>query len=108
MPDQTYDSWVLDGPRLYLYVCNAYCSGLWLAVLQTMASMATLLDQPNDFWSDQDILEKAKHSLEEKLWNGHYYRFDTAPGHKNTIIADHLCGHWYLKTCGFDYEEHFF
>uniref|UniRef100_A0A1B0AJL2 Non-lysosomal glucosylceramidase n=1 Tax=Glossina pallidipes TaxID=7398 RepID=A0A1B0AJL2_GLOPL len=97
MPDQTYDSWVMDGP-------SAYCSGLWLAALQTMATMATLLDQPNDFLRYQDILEKGKHSLEEKLWNGHYYRFDTAPGHKDTIIADQLCGHWYLKTCGFDYE----
>ncbi|XP_014087566.1 non-lysosomal glucosylceramidase isoform X1 [Bactrocera oleae] len=95
MPDQTYDTWVMDGP-------SAYCAGLWLAALQTMSVMATLLDQPNDCLRYQDILERGKHSLEEKLWNGSYYRFDMH--HKDTVMADQLCGHWYLKTCGFDYE----
>lgn len=97
MPDQTYDSWVMDGP-------SAYCAGLWLAALQTMSVMATLLDQPNDCLRYQDILEKGKHSLEEKLWNGSYYRFDLSHNHRDTIMADQLCGHWYLKSCGFDYE----
>lgn len=83
---------------------SAYCSGLWLAALQSMSVMATILDQPNDCLRYQDILEKGKHSLEEKLWNGSYYRFDTCISHKDTIMADQLCGHWYLKTCGFDYE----
>ncbi|XP_037708746.1 non-lysosomal glucosylceramidase isoform X1 [Drosophila subpulchrella] len=97
MPDQTYDSWVMDGP-------SAYCSGLWLAALQTMSAMATILDQPNDCLRYQDILEKGKKSLEEKLWNGSYYRFDLSHSHRDTIMADQLCGHWYLKSCGFDYE----
>lgn len=66
--------------------------------------MSTILDQPNDCLRYQDILEKGKHSLEEKLWNGSYYRFDTSNSHKDTIMADQLCGHWYMKTCGFDYE----
>uniref|UniRef100_A0A1B0BZA3 Glycosyl-hydrolase family 116 catalytic region domain-containing protein n=1 Tax=Glossina palpalis gambiensis TaxID=67801 RepID=A0A1B0BZA3_9MUSC len=73
-----------------------------------MVTMASLLNQPNDFLRYQGILEKRKHALEEKPWNDHYYRLDTAPGHKDTIIADHLCGDWYLKTCGFDYELNFF
>ncbi|XP_030242996.1 non-lysosomal glucosylceramidase isoform X1 [Drosophila navojoa] len=97
MPDQTYDAWVMDGP-------SAYCSGLWLAALQAMSVMATLLDQPNDCLRYQDILEKGKRSLEEKLWNGSYYRFDLSHNHRDTIMADQLCGHWYLKSCGFDYE----
>ncbi|XP_032592367.1 non-lysosomal glucosylceramidase isoform X1 [Drosophila grimshawi] len=97
MPDQTYDSWVMDGP-------SAYCAGLWLAALQTMSVMATLLDQPNDCLRYQDILERGKNSLEEKLWNGSYYRFDQSHNHRDTIMADQLCGHWYLKSCGFDYE----
>ncbi|XP_052852653.1 non-lysosomal glucosylceramidase isoform X1 [Drosophila gunungcola] len=97
MPDQTYDSWVMDGP-------SAYCSGLWLAALQAMSAMATILDQPNDCLRYQDILEKGKRSMEEKLWNGSYYRFDLSHSHRDTIMADQLCGHWYLKSCGFDYE----
>uniref|UniRef100_A0A1B0BK61 Glycosyl-hydrolase family 116 catalytic region domain-containing protein n=1 Tax=Glossina palpalis gambiensis TaxID=67801 RepID=A0A1B0BK61_9MUSC len=67
--DQTYDSRVMDGARPYLYVCSAYRSGLWLAALQTMATMATQLDQSNDFLRYQEILEKGKHSLEEKEKN---------------------------------------
>jgi len=87
----------MDGP-------SAYCSGLWLAALQSMSAMATILDQPNDCLRYQDILEKGKKSLEEKLWNGSYYRFDLSHSHRDTIMADQLCGHWYLKSCGFDYE----
>lgn len=96
-PDQTYDSWVMDGP-------SAYCSGLWLASLHCMASMANLLDQPQDYIFYSDILEKGKKSMEEKLWNGKFYKFDTSNGAKETVMSDQLCGHWYLKTCGFDYE----
>ena len=65
--------------------------------------MATILDQPNDCIKYQEILEKGKLSMEEKLWNGSYYRFDLS-NNKETIMSDQLCGHWYLKTCGFDYE----
>ncbi|XP_037957731.1 non-lysosomal glucosylceramidase isoform X2 [Teleopsis dalmanni] len=97
MPDQTYDTWTMEGP-------SAYCAGLWLASLQTMCSMANILDQPNDFLRFQEILDKGKRSFDEKLWNGSFYRFDTSDHHKHTIMADQLCGHWYLKTCGFDYD----
>lgn len=84
--------------------CSAYCSGLWLAALQCMSAMANILEQSNDCIRYGDILDKGKRSFEDKLWNGHYYQFDTAIGHKYTIMADQLCGHWYLKSCGFDYE----
>lgn len=96
-PDQTYDSWVMEGP-------SAYCSGLWLGALQTISAMATILDQPNDCIKYQEILEKGKQSLEEKLWNGKYYRFDLSNNNKETIMSDQLCGYWYLKICGFDNE----
>ncbi|XP_055381934.1 non-lysosomal glucosylceramidase isoform X2 [Condylostylus longicornis] len=95
-PDQTYDSWTMEGP-------SSYCAGLWLAALQCISAMATILDQPNDCIKYQEILEKGKRSYEEKLWNGSYYKFDSS-NNKDTIMADQLCGHWYLKICGFDYE----
>ncbi|XP_055852929.1 non-lysosomal glucosylceramidase isoform X1 [Episyrphus balteatus] len=95
MPDQTYDSWVMEGP-------SAYCGGLWLAALQCISAIATLLDQPNDCLRYQEILEKGKKSIDEKLWNGSFYKFDMS--NRETIMADQLCGHWYLNTCGFDYE----
>ncbi|CAD7086391.1 unnamed protein product [Hermetia illucens] len=97
LPDQTFDSWVMEGP-------SAYCSGLWLAALQCISAIATILDQPNDCIHYQEVLEKGKQSLQEKLWNGTYYRFDTSKDNKDTIMADQLSGHWYLKACGFDYD----
>uniref|UniRef100_A0A1L8E229 Non-lysosomal glucosylceramidase n=1 Tax=Nyssomyia neivai TaxID=330878 RepID=A0A1L8E229_9DIPT len=96
-PDQTYDSWVMDGP-------SSYCGSLWLASLHCMAIMANKMDQPDECVKYSDMLEKGKRSFEEKLWNGSFYKFDTAPGNKDTIMSDQLCGHWYLKSCGFDYE----
>ncbi|XP_062545738.1 non-lysosomal glucosylceramidase [Armigeres subalbatus] len=96
-PDQTYDTWVMDGP-------SAYCGGLWLASLHCMSVMANLLDQSDDCIRYRELLEKGKVSFEEKLWNGSYYRFDSQSVSKNSIMSDQLCGHWYLRCCGFDYD----
>lgn len=52
------------------------------------------------------MLEKAKEAFEKKLWNGMYYNFDCSK-HSGTIMADQLCGHWYLRSCGFHYEVSF-
>lgn len=97
MPDQTFDAWVMDGP-------SAYCAGLWLAGTHCMTVMANLLDKPDDCVRYCDILERGKVALEEKLWNGSCYKFDTTPGARDTVMADQLCGHWYLRLCGFDYD----
>lgn len=99
--DQTYDSWVMDGP-------SAYCGSLWLASCYSMSVMANLMDQPDECVKYQDILEKGKKSIEEKLWNGNYYKFDMNSDNKDSIMADQLCGHWYLKCCGVDYEVNIF
>lgn len=97
-PDQTFDTWVMDGP-------SAYCAGLWLAALQCFSTMANLIGKPEDSIKYAEILEKGKTSYEEKLWNKTYYKFDTASSAKKAVImADQLCGHWYLRCCGFDYD----
>lgn len=96
-PDQTYDTWVMDGP-------SAYCGGLWLASLHCMSAMASLLDQNEDSDRYKAVLDKGRASFEEKLWNGTYYRFDAQSASKNSIMSDQLCGHWYLRSCGFDYD----
>lgn len=96
-PDQTFDTWLMDGP-------SAYCGGLWLAALHCMTAMAELLDKPDDCIRYSEILEKGKKSFEEKLWNKTYYKFDAASGSKESIMADQLCGHWYLRNCNLDYE----
>lgn len=96
-PDQTYDTWVMDGP-------SSYCGSLWLASLHCMSVMATMLDQSEDCIKYREILEKGKASFEEKLWAGSYYKFDSQSASKNSIMSDQLCGHWYLRCCGFDYD----
>lgn len=93
--DQTYDTWIMKGPSIY-------CGGLFLASLHVMSVVANILDQPNDCIKYRDILEKGKKSIEEKLWNGKYYNFDTS-GTK-TIMSDQMVSHWYLRSCGMDYE----
>lgn len=88
----------MDGP-------SAYCAGLWLAALQCISTMANLVDKPEDSAKYSAILEKGKQSLEEKLWNKTYYKFDTmSSSKKHLVMADQLCGHWYLRCCGFDYD----
>lgn len=63
--------------------------------------MATIQDIQDDIMFFSKLLAKAKLSFEEKLWNGKYYNFDV--NHK-AIMADQLCGHWYLRACGFQYQ----
>lgn len=95
---------IICGQNLLDLCCSAYCGGLWLAALHCMTVMASLLDQPDDSLKYSEILDRGKKSFEEKLWNGTYYRFDLATSDKEAIMADQLCGHWYLKLCGFDYD----
>lgn len=96
-PDQTFDTWTMLGP-------SAYCGGLWLAALQCMVAMAGVLDEPEDAKRYAEILARGRAAYEEKLWVQTHYRFDTASGSRDSIMADQLCGHWYLRSCGFEYE----
>lgn len=91
----------------YIYTYSAYCGGLWLASLYCMSVMANVLDFPDECIKYTEILEKGKASFEDKLWNKTYYKFDVSSGSKETIMADQLCGHWYLRACGFDYDVSF-
>lgn len=92
-PDQTYDAWTMSG-------VSAYCGSLWLASLAVFIKMAKLVNQisvANDFSA---VFEKAKVTFEKKLWNGHYFNFDSSEAsHSNSIMADQLCGLWYLHSC---------
>ncbi|XP_045109559.1 non-lysosomal glucosylceramidase-like isoform X1 [Portunus trituberculatus] len=96
--DQTYDSWIMHGP-------SAYCSSLWVAALASMVEMAVELKDTAEEKKFSEALTKAKTSLQEKLWNGKYYKFDTcgAP-HSDSIMSDQLVGHWYLTLSGSNSE----
>ncbi|CAH1113965.1 unnamed protein product [Psylliodes chrysocephalus] len=93
IPDQTYDSWVMTG-------VSAYCGGLWLSALYGMGIMAEKLGKLDDKKLFENILNKAKVAFEKKMWNGRYYNFDCSTDHSKAIMADQLCGHWYLMSSG--------
>jgi non-lysosomal glucosylceramidase len=96
-PDQTFDTWVMTG-------ASAYCGGLWLAALFAMTKIADALQKTEDKDKFQKLLDKGKVAFERKLWNGRNYNFDCSNEECRSIMADQLCGQWYLRSCGFNYE----
>ncbi|XP_075974946.1 non-lysosomal glucosylceramidase isoform X2 [Anticarsia gemmatalis] len=92
-PDQTYDAWIMSGP-------SAYCGGLWVASISAVCGMARILGHEEDEREFAKLLEQARHSYEEKLWNGQYYLFDTKPSNSAVVMADQLAGHWFLRAAG--------
>ncbi|XP_039751489.1 non-lysosomal glucosylceramidase isoform X2 [Pararge aegeria] len=92
-PDQTYDAWVMTGP-------SAYCGGLWVAAISVVHQMARILKLEDDEREFAKLLEQARSSLENKLWNGSFYRFDTKPSNRDVVMADQLAGHWFLRASG--------
>ncbi|CAH2002818.1 unnamed protein product [Acanthoscelides obtectus] len=97
-PDQTYDTWIMTG-------VSAYCGGLWLAALYTMIALADRLRKSEDKATFEKVFASARKSYDQKLWNGICYNFDSSSKESTAIMADQLCGHWYLRCCGInDYD----
>jgi non-lysosomal glucosylceramidase len=94
-PDQTFDDWRLQG-------VSAYCGGLWMAALEAAIAISDILiqNQPNSekLLSQKSIYEtwlaQSLPIYQEKLWNGQYYRLDSASG-SDVVMADQLCGQFY-------------
>lgn len=108
---------------------SAYCGSLWLASLKAGMKMAEILNEPKKFNDYKDTLKRAQHAYETKLWKGiffilatdnssptidvllikenffagDYYQFDENSRGKQSIMADQLCGYWFLSSC--DLEE---
>ncbi|EFA86556.1 hypothetical protein PPL_00357 [Heterostelium album PN500] len=94
VPDQTYDAWSALG-------CSAYSGGLWLAAVKVASEMARILGLKEDETVYKKIFEKGKKSYSTKLWNGHYFNYDSSKNpHFDSIMSDQLAGHWYLLACG--------
>ena len=53
-----------------VFYYSAYCGGLWLCSLRMFVEMAKILKKDDDIDHYQPILDKAKKSFDEKLWNG--------------------------------------
>jgi non-lysosomal glucosylceramidase len=92
-PDQTYDVWVMKGE-------SAYCGSLWLAALRAAEEMAVRLGQPTIAKEYRSLFERSQRSFVQKLWNGEYFRFDTASEYRDNLMADQLVGQWYANLIG--------
>jgi non-lysosomal glucosylceramidase len=92
-PDQTYDEWVVRGE-------SAYSGGLWLAALRSAEEIAKQLGDTAKVSEYHDLFAKSQASYIKKLWNGEYFRYDTASEYRDDIQADQLAGQWYANMTG--------
>jgi non-lysosomal glucosylceramidase len=92
-PDQTYDEWVVRG-------VSAYSGGLWLGALRASEEMARSVGEGAAATEYRAMFVKAQHSYVSDLWNGEYFRYDTASDDRDDIQADQLAGQWYADLTG--------
>uniref|UniRef100_A0A9J2P6Z0 Non-lysosomal glucosylceramidase n=2 Tax=Ascaris TaxID=6251 RepID=A0A9J2P6Z0_ASCLU len=89
--DQTYDAWKMSG-------VSAYCGCLWLAALRAALVMAREVGDSACAHRYAETLSRAREAYITKLWNGEYYNFDERSRSRHTIMADQLCGYWFLQS----------
>jgi non-lysosomal glucosylceramidase len=92
-PDQTYDDWVVRGE-------SAYCGGLWLGALRAAEEIGRALGDNAAAGKYHDMFARSQASYIKKLWNGDYFRYDTASEYRDNIQADQLAGQWYANMTG--------
>lgn len=77
---------------------SAYCGSLWLAALRAAAALAEEMGDSIAAGRYTEVLTCARKAYEDKLWNGEYYNFDEKSRSAKTIMADQLCGYWFLQS----------
>ena len=100
-PDQTYDSWVMNGP-------SSYCNSLWIAALVSALKMGRMLKKDEkEMKKIGEKLERASKAFDDKLWNdeGGFYVFDTSARGRKTVMSDQLCGLWYVALTAGNNDE---
>jgi non-lysosomal glucosylceramidase len=94
IPDQTYDTWPMNGP-------SAYGGSLWLAALRAAAAFARAAGDETaaDAWDA--LFSRARTTFETRLWNGRSYDYDGGSGpSSDTVMADQLVGQWFADVSG--------
>ncbi|GMT27023.1 hypothetical protein PFISCL1PPCAC_18320, partial [Pristionchus fissidentatus] len=89
--DQTYDAWQMEG-------VSAYCGSLWLAALRVAVELAKEIGDGESEREWRSTLERAKAVFIAKLWNGEYFRFCERSRSRDSVMADQLCGVWFLQS----------
>lgn len=107
IPDQTYDTWRMEGE-------SAYVTVLWLAALKTACKMGEVLSELGIVEVDGIPLHKVIRKYEtwlsegrdalQKLWNeeGGYFNADAST---DDIMTDQLFGIWYTKLMDLEDDE---
>jgi non-lysosomal glucosylceramidase len=94
LPDQTYDTWSMQGP-------SAYGGSLWLAALLAAQRLAHVAGDHAAAACYAEWFAAGQGAFEAKLWNGQYYRYDASDNsHSDSIMADQLAGQWYADATG--------
>ncbi len=92
-PDQTFDNIPMRGP-------SAYCGGLWIAALRAAAVLATEAGEPvlARQWTDQATA--AESAFDRLLFNGSWYRVDTAGPLSEACFIEQLFGPFLARRLG--------
>jgi non-lysosomal glucosylceramidase len=92
--DQTYDTWSMLG-------ASAYTAGLLIAALEAASEMARVQGRPDLVERYMEWLGLARRSVQDKLWNGRYFRYNTGQNpQRESSLADQLAGQWYTGALG--------
>ncbi len=93
---QYYDIWQFKGT-------SAYVGTIWLAALGAAHEMAKATGDTSFAEECSEAFTKASHSLDEKLWNGRYYRLYNDPATaeiSETCLGNQLVGQWFAYSAG--------
>ncbi len=94
LPDQTYDTWPMQGP-------SAYGGSLWLGALAAAEAMAGRLGDAVSERRWAGWLERGQIAYDRRLWRGDHYAYDDGDGmSSDSIMADQLAGQWYADATG--------
>src|SRR4029077_20277565 len=78
----------------------AVWGGLWLGGLRASEEIARALGDTVAVSKYHDLFTKSQASYVKKLWNGEYFRYDTASEYRDNIQADQLAGQWSANMTG--------
>jgi non-lysosomal glucosylceramidase len=94
LPDQTYDTWPMQGP-------SAYGGSLWLAALVAAEAMARRLGEHEAERHWAGWFERGQLAFDRRLWRGDHYAYDGGDGpSSDSVMADQLAGQWYADATG--------
>lgn len=90
-----------------MYGLASYIQSQWLAAMASVASAAPLMKDKKTQALAESIMEEGKALMDDKLWNGSYYRLSNdylgEHGVDEGILTDQLIGQWLAHQSGLGY-----